>query len=87
MNYLYNLNEHKESVLFIEKFNNISVLVDGVDLTEEEINIAKNIFNKLLEGYRTTDSVKLEIKEYIVNSNILNESFFDKLKTRFPKAA
>lgn len=50
-------------------------------------DMSVDIFNKILNNYKVEESIKIEISNYINNNLTLNESFFDKLRDRFPKAS
>jgi hypothetical protein len=77
---------------YIKKYNNYHherilernlILLNDIKINDD---ISTDIFNKILNNSRIEDSIKIEINNYINNFN-LNESFFDKLKDRFPKAS
>jgi hypothetical protein len=66
-----------------------SVLLEGVELSNDDNELFLNVFNKFLNNSKIEESVKVEIKSYIssIEYDFVNESFWDKLKERFPKAA
>jgi hypothetical protein len=71
------------------KLERFSVLLEGVKLGVDDNALSINIFNKFLDNSRLDESIKSEIRDYILSLELesLNEGFFDKLKERFPKAA
>lgn len=66
-----------------------SILLEGVELGPSDNQLYINVFNKFLDNYKVEESIKVEIRNYISNLEFdhINESFWDKLKERFPKAA
>ena len=70
-------------------FEKYSVLLEGVELSNDDNELFINVFNKFLESTKIDESIKEEIKNYIssIEYDSVNESFWDKLKDRFPKAA
>jgi hypothetical protein len=70
-----------------KKFNENILLVHDIELNGNDLHLFKNVFEKLLTRYKVDESIKLEIRNYIQETDIINESFFNKLKERFPKAA
>jgi hypothetical protein len=70
-----------------KKFNENILLVHDIELNGNDLQLFKNVFEKLLTRYKVDESIKLEIRNYIQETDMINESFFDKLKERFPKAA
>jgi hypothetical protein len=70
----------------IEKY---SILLEGVELSNNENELFINVFNKFLKESKLEESIKQEIENYIstIEYDSVNEAFWDKLKERFPKAA
>lgn len=71
------------------ELNKYSLLLEGVELSSDDNELFNNVFNSMLEGAKIEESIKQEIRDYIssIEYDSLNESFWDKLKERFPKAA
>jgi hypothetical protein len=86
MKHIRSFNNFKGYKQDLEKY---SVLLENVELSPNDNQLFMNIFNSFLEKYNTEESIKNEIRNYIssINYDSLNESFWDKLKERFPKAA
>jgi hypothetical protein len=61
-------------------------ILEGIKLDSYD-TMSVDIFNKILKNYKVNETIKIEINNYINNNIILNESFFDKFKDRFPKAS
>lgn len=80
-NHKTNINKDKKD------FEKYSVLLEGVELSNDDNELILNVFNKFLDNSKIEESIKLEIKNYISSIESVNESFWDKLKDRFPKAA
>lgn len=72
-----------------KEFEKYSMLLEGVELSNDDNELFKNIFESFLDGAKIEDSIKEEIRNYIstIEYDSVNESFWDKLKDRFPKAA
>jgi hypothetical protein len=85
MKYIRSFNNYRES-LTQKEFNEKILTLHDVELSNDDLQLFKNIFEKLL-SLEKDESIKLEIKNYVQETNIINEGFFDKLKNRFPKAA
>lgn len=70
----------------IEKY---SILLENVELSSSDNELSMNVFEKFLESSKVEESIKDEIRNYIssIEYDSVNESFWDKLKDRFPKAA
>jgi len=70
-------------------FEKYSILLEGVELCSDDNELFMNTFNKFLDSAKIEESIKGEIRDYIssIEYDSLNESFWDKLKDRFPKAA
>jgi hypothetical protein len=92
MKHIRNFDNYKKQRLLQEnRFNSQVLLLQGVELSNDDERMFLNIFEKFLDSYKD-ESIKEEIKQYLNNSELLNEGFlnegfFDKLKERFPKAA
>ena len=70
-------------------FEKYSMLLEGVELSNDDNELFVNVFNKFLDNSKIEESVKQEIRDYIssIEYDSVNEAFWDKLKERFPKAA
>ncbi len=92
MKHIRNFDNYKKQRLLQEnKYNSQVLLLQGVKLNNDDEILFKNILEKVLDNYKD-ESVREEIKQYLtesefLNEGFLNEGFFDKLKARFPKAA
>lgn len=87
MKHIRNFENYKRTKIVQEKFNKQVEFFNDVNLNSSDEDLFINVFNKYLNQYKTDESIKLEIRNYIDDNQILNEGFFDKLKNRFPKAA
>lgn len=87
MKHIRNFETYKKNKLVQENFNKQVNFLSDVNLTPDDEELFVNIFNKYLNQHNVDESIKSEIKNYISENQILNEGFFDKLKTRFPKAS
>ena len=84
MKYIKTYKTHR----LIEKdFNRKINFFNDIELVSSDEKIFIQIFNKYLDSYNVNESIKIEIRSYIEENQILNEGFFDKLKERFPNAA
>ena len=72
-----------------KEFEKYSMLLEGVELSNDDNELFKNIFESFLDGAKIEESIKQEIRDYVssIEYDSVNESFWDKLKDRFPKAA
>lgn len=70
-----------------KKFNDMVLLLEDIELNGNDLKLFKDVFEKILRKYKVEESIKLEIKNYIEETDMINEGFFDKLKNRFPKAS
>lgn len=76
-------NFYKENLIIGSKID----LFSDIDITLNEYDLFKSTFDKVLNNYKIEESIKDEIRNYIIdNQNEVNENFFNKLKERFPKA-
>ena len=89
MKYIKNFEKYRTKIIKIEqlKYNESVLLLNNVDLSSNDEQLFKNIFEKVLSTSKIEESIKNEIRNYVSESNLLTEGFFDKLKERFPKAA
>jgi hypothetical protein len=91
MKYIRNYESFKRTDKLDEAYKRQILLFENVNLQSSDEELFKKLFEKVLNNYRTSESVKQEIKEYVSASNLLqegflNESFFGKLKDRWDKA-
>lgn len=91
MNHIRNFENYKRARITENKYNSQVLLLQGVELSNNDEQLFKNILEKVLDNYKN-ESIRQEIKQYLtksemLNEGFLNEGFFDKLKDRFPKAA
>jgi hypothetical protein len=86
MNHIRNYNNYKAERIIQESYNRKIMLLHNVDLCVTDEELFKRVFEKVLNSYKI-ESIKEEIRNYVSESEMLNEGFFDKLKDRFPKAA
>lgn len=86
MKYIKTYESYKSIKHLQEDFDRKIAVLHNVELSQNDEVLFKNIFEKVLDSIKD-DSIKIEIKNYISESEFLNEGFFDKLKDRFPKAA
>lgn len=86
MRHIKSYGNYKKYKVLQEKFDKNILILKDVELNSTDEKFFMDIFEKVLENYKTTESIKTEIKNYI-STESLNENFFDKLKERFPKAA
>lgn len=86
MRYIKSFESYKTNKLLQEDFDRKIAILHDVELGGTDEDLFKRVFNKVVESIKD-ESVKQEIKNYILESQLLNEGFFDKLKERFPKAA
>jgi hypothetical protein len=89
MRYIKTYQGYKDSKSKVNLLEKYSFLLEGVELSSEDNQLFINVFNKFLDSCRIEESIKIEIRDYIssIEYDSLNESFWDKLKERFPKAA
>jgi len=91
MKHIRNFDNYKKQRLQESRYNSQVIQLQGIELSNDDEKMFLNIFEKFLDRYKD-ESIKEEIKQYLNNSELLNEGFlnegfFDKLKERFPKAA
>jgi hypothetical protein len=86
MKYIKTYESHKINKLLQEDFDRKISILHNVELSGTDEELFKRVFEKVVESIKD-ESVKQEIKNYVSESQLLNEGFFDKLKERFPKAA
>ena len=91
MKHIRNFDNYKKQRLQESRYNSQVIQLQGIELSNDDEKMFLNIFEKFLDRYKD-ESIKEEIKQYLSNSELLNEGFlnegfFDKLKERFPKAA
>ena len=91
MKHIRNFDNYKKQRLQESRYNSQVIQLQGIELSNDDEKMFLNIFEKFLDRYKN-ESIKQEIKQYLNNSELLNEGFlnegfFDKLKERFPKAA
>lgn len=87
MKHIRNFKNYKENKLLESKFNERVKIFSNINLESTEQELFIEVFDKYLEEYKVDESIKIEIKKYINENQLLTEAFFDKLKNRFPKAA
>lgn len=91
MKHIRNFDNYKKQRIQESRYNSQVIQLQGIELSNDDEKMFLNIFEKFLDRYKD-ESIKEEIKQYLSNSELLNEGFlnegfFDKLKERFPKAA
>jgi hypothetical protein len=86
MRYIKTYESYKTNKLLQEDFDRKIAILHNVELGGTDEELFKRIFDKVVESIKD-ESIKQEIKNYVSESELLNEGFFDKLKERFPKAA
>ncbi len=86
MKHVRSYNDHKKHKLLQEDFNKKVLVLKDIELDSTHEKFFMDIFEKLLNNSKVSESIKTEINNYIKTES-LNENFFDKLKDRFPKAA
>lgn len=86
MKYIRKFESYKTNKLLQEEFNRKISILHDVELGGTDEELFKRVFNKVVESIKD-ESIKIEIKNYVSESELLNEGFFDKLKERFPKAS
>lgn len=86
MKYIRKFESYKTNKLIQEEFNRKISILHDVELGGTDEELFKRVFNKVVESIKD-ESIKIEIKNYVSESELLNEGFFDKLKERFPKAS
>lgn len=77
---------YKKHKLLQEDFNRKVLVLRDIELDSTHEKFFMDIFEKVLNNSKISESIKSEINNYITTES-LNENFFDKLKDRFPKAA
>lgn len=87
MKHIRNFKNYKENKLLESKFNERVNFFSNINLESTEQKLFIEVFDKYLEEYKVDESIKIEIKKYINENQLLTEAFFDKLKNRFSKAA
>lgn len=91
MKYIKKFNNYKTDIIFEKKFNETAIAFKGVELNQSDISIFIDVFNSYLNRWNIDESIKYEIEDYIhsinFNEEILNESFFNKLKGGYRKAS
>ena len=83
MKWVKNYNSYKYYKIIENKLN----VLEKVDMSKDDESLFIDIFESILSKYKVNENIKLEIRKYIEETEMLNEGFFDKLKKRFPKAA
>lgn len=88
MRYINTFDNYRKS----QQEKNLLKLFEGVDLSTSDEKLFKNLFDNILNSLKISESIKTEIINYVettqmLREGFLNESFFVKLKERFPKAA
>lgn len=87
MKHIRTFHGYKKSLSYDKKINEKFVFLSDINLSSSDEQLFVDVFNKYLTNYKVEESVKNEIRNYIRESELLTEGFFDKLKSRFPKAA
>lgn len=87
MRYIKTYESYKDVKKIEEKWNKNILLLHDVELSNSDEKLFIEVFEKLLKNYKVDESIKLEIRQYIEETQLLNEGFFDKFKERFTKAA
>lgn len=86
MKHVRSYESYKKHKLVQEDFNKKILILKDIDLDSNQEVFFMDVFEKLLNNSKYNESIKSEIAIYIESEKI-NENFFDKLKERFPKAA
>ena len=85
MKHIKSYDNYKRERIIQENFNQKLMILNGVELDGSDEDLFKRVFEKVLSHYPS--DIKVEIENYLLETNLLTEGFFDKLKERFPKAA
>jgi hypothetical protein len=86
MKYIKTYEFYKSDKFNQDDFSRKIAIMRNVELGGTDEEFFKRVFDKVVESIKN-ESIKQEIKNYVSESQLLNEGFFDKLKERFPKAA
>ena len=86
MKHIRNFEAYRRQKSIQESYNEKVLLLHNVELGGSDVELFKRVFDKVLDNSRVSESIKMEIRNYVTETNMINEGFFDKLKERFPKA-